>query len=841
MFGALLSLTACEGSDYQAPKPSIKLQTPAGVTTVTTATEAAWATATFSIKNPPQPGSGEPLVQFRVEPISTAFLVSAQAEPNGLEAMEVKIQFRAPNTLGVGTYTTSITAHACSDLACTVDIKGSPMVIPVTLVVGDEFGARPVPTASQQSLAHDVVDAEYSSALDAIVMVSNLPSPALHLFNPADGTEQSIALGAAPLSVSVAPNGLTAAVGHSGKVAIIDLTNLGNPVAATTLLDVTSGVGDVVLAGNGYVHVFPAASWGWAQIRSIHIASNTETLSTGQVVHEGTVGKVHPSGTRMYGADNGLSPDDIERYGIALGTASNDYDSPYHGEYRMCGNLWMRENGTQIYTGCGVVLRSSDTQSQDMRYAGTLDLTPADYYWTYVKSLSQSEETGEILALDEDTNDCGEYDDACYTRLGVYEHEFLNLRERFSLAGITVAGSHYVQRGRFVFHSANGSQRYLISSLVDFPNPAQAWRISRLTIPAPLAVPAPGPAVAPIVNASDEAGLLAAPLTAITREPHDVVDAEFSAALNAIVMVSSFPTNALYVHDLVTRTERSIALAKPPTAVSIAQDGLHAAVGHDAMITVVDLAASGAAAPFRRDLSARAYDIVMGANGYAYAIPSHGQNSKVHSVNLATNVETFSTIAAGDFATARLHPSGTKMYGAAPSGYPSRLERYSTDGGTAQVVNDWAEISSGPGYGNLWYSATGAEIYTAGGKIFQASDVPADDMVAIGQLQLDEYSQYLIRGASIGAGSEIATVDANCNRAQYDDYDLCNSHVSLYAGSPATLGARYSLSPLMVGAESYDQHGLYVFHNAAGNQRFVVSRLRGMTDPYAEFYISRLQ
>ena len=75
--------------------------------------------------------------------------------------------------------------------------------------------------------------------------------------------------------------------------------------------------------------------------------------------------------------------------------------------------------------------------------------------------------------------------------------------------------------------------------------------------------------------------------------PHDVIDAEFSKTLNRIVMVGNYPANALYLYDPASGTEQQQALSAIPIAVSISPDGLTAAVGHDATITVVDLTMVG--------------------------------------------------------------------------------------------------------------------------------------------------------------------------------------------------------------------------------------------------------
>lgn len=89
------------------------------------------------------------------------------------------------------------------------------------------------------------------------------------------------------------------------------------------------------------------------------------------------------------------------------------------------------------------------------------------------------------------------------------------------------------------------------------------------------------------------------PLTPVSQVTltHDVIDAKYSRALDSIVMVSASPSNALYIYNTRTHVEVSQALSKVPTAVTVGPTGTDAAVGHDGLITYMNLAALTQAAP----------------------------------------------------------------------------------------------------------------------------------------------------------------------------------------------------------------------------------------------------
>lgn len=770
----------------------------------------------------------------------------------------LQLYFRSPASLGEGLHTDSVTLHVCLDDQCAREIIGSPATIEVTLEVtgsGDPDGEpeepAPVdpktlipvlPVAERQRLAHDVIDAEYSAALDRIVMVSASPQPALYAYDPATGAEQSVALDKAPAAVSLSPDGREAAVAHDAMLTHVDLTRLGDPlVSPKTTRAVAANLGDIVLAGNGYAYGFPRSDSNAYSIRSVHIASGTESATSGYGIYPGTRARLHPSGTRMYGADNGVSPADIERYDIASGPAVYEYDSPYHGDHPMCGNLWMRQDGTQIYTACGSVFRAASARTSDMLYAGSLPLRQEQYARWRVRSLSQNETTSEVALLEENDYDCQYKPSACFTGVTFYDSDYLTLIERYRLAPVTVAAQDYVQRGLFVFHGAEGGKRYVISRLVSMPDPAYEYYVSLVDFtPAAPAPGAPSAPPVPVVNASSEAGIPEAPLTALRALPHDVVDAEYSPMLEAVVAVSTFPRNALQVIDVATGLTKSFALTRVPTSVSVGPDGLHAAVGHDGAITLVDLAQDPAsAAPVTWPATAPVLDVVLAGNGYAHGFPSRDQWSSIHSVALATGVETRTTryIYAGTLA--RLHPSGTKMYGA---GIGSRLERYDIDSGPAQLGPYKSESYSA--CGNLWFSENGATIYTACGNTFKASDVPEQDRSYAGAATLSQgsqsYDRYSIVWASQSAETqELALIEASYECAPYGDPDACHSHVAYYDNF-LNRTARYSLSPWTLEDTTHEVRGLFIFHSANGSQRHLLVRLEDAADPYAEFWLARV-
>lgn len=298
-----------------------------------------------------------------------------------------------------------------------------------------------------------VVDAEYSRPLDRIVAVS-ASANRLNLLDPATETATSVDLSLAPTSVSVSPDGTHAAVGHNGYVSYVHLSPA--PLAVERVISTTADVLDVVLAGNGYAYAFPRTDQ-WETIRCLRVSDGAETLSTGYSIYAGTLAKLHPAGSAIYGANNGLSPSDIEKYTLGSGTAALAYDSPYHGDYSMCGDLWMSEDGLRIFTACGNTFHANTTRGttagSDMTFAGALEST------TSVEWVDHSLLAGEVIAI---PGASWYGSTTADTEMVAYDDAYLARSSTTVFPLIGVGGGGFSAHGRFAFFSGDGTSRYAL-------------------------------------------------------------------------------------------------------------------------------------------------------------------------------------------------------------------------------------------------------------------------------------------------------------------------------------------------------------------------------------------
>lgn len=276
----------------------------------------------------------------------------------------------------------------------------------------------------------------------------------IHIIPASTLYQSDISLPLTPMSVSIGPDGTHAAVGHNGWISYVNLDTL----TVEQTFQVTCEAFDIVLAGNGFIYVFPLRDQ-WEQIRCINISTGLETLHTGNSIYDETRAKLHPSGKYIYGANNGLSPSDFEKYNIQPGTAAYMYDSPYHGTYAFSGNIWISDDGLALFARSGNIFRATESQSNDMTYFGSLSgVTAAEW-------VDHSTAAGYTYAVNNTAN------------VYCYNNTFYALQKTIPIAPF-INGASYQAQGKFVFVSSDGGKALILSRAVAGSGLYYDWGLS---------------------------------------------------------------------------------------------------------------------------------------------------------------------------------------------------------------------------------------------------------------------------------------------------------------------------------------------------------------------------
>jgi chitinase len=318
------------------------------------------------------------------------------------------------------------------------------------LVVSDETLDGPpdrVELHSAGLFEHSVVDAEYSRTLERLVIASDAPS-GLYIVDPVGGIETFVEL-PTPTSVSVGPDGTSAAVGHELAVSHVRLTD--GVVLGTFPL--TVNVHDVVLAGNGFAYAVPSEYGQNDDLRCLDLATGTETVADEISFAAQSRVKLHPSGTFLYhsGPSNTSG---MAKWNISAGTAEYLYDAPYSGESQACGDLWISQDGQRIFTRCGVAFQSSDTPPEDMLTVGWLGGVD------FVLHADHSSVASKVVAIpDTAANPFG--DRSLEHSVRIYD-DSLAFERRIGLLPVVTGEQVHPLNGRFAFISGDGARLLIV-------------------------------------------------------------------------------------------------------------------------------------------------------------------------------------------------------------------------------------------------------------------------------------------------------------------------------------------------------------------------------------------
>jgi hypothetical protein len=199
---------------------------------------------------------------------------------------------------------------------------------------------------------------------------------------------------------------------------------------------------------NGYVYVVPVVDPDFYSIRAINLASGLESLSEGITAYFNTQVDLHPSGNYIYAADNAVSPDDIELYDISTGSIRFSSKSPYNGEYEMCGDVWVAQDGLNLFTKCGNVFTSNPNQINDMQFVTKLNIAAR------VQDLSQSD--SETLVLNAQSSRQTEPDKR--NIISIFEYPSMSFVQAIEIPTTLVNGVVYKNYGERIFHNVNGDK-----------------------------------------------------------------------------------------------------------------------------------------------------------------------------------------------------------------------------------------------------------------------------------------------------------------------------------------------------------------------------------------------
>jgi hypothetical protein len=318
--------------------------------------------------------------------------------------------------------------------------------------------------SSVNPLSINPVAADYSKGLDKIVMVTSSPNE-LHIYDPVSLADQIVPLSAAPLSVSVEPDGLFAAVGHHGFLSYVDLS--AGSVSKTISIDMD--IGGILLAGNGYAYAFPSQTYTFTNWNSVQIS--TGTLSPLEDLYDGNTPRLYPGGGYIYVSGNGSS-----KYNISAGPATQVTGTNFSGP---SGNIWLSEDGVRLIDSTGRAFFTSSIASQDLQPAGSLSGT------NNVAWAANSQVHHQTAVLTGTSSCCSA---ATNSLLQIYNDNGLQLQSQQAMPEFTVGGTSYISHGQYLFWNNAETQLFAVTQADSTAGLLSSFAVN--TIAAPESIPA---------------------------------------------------------------------------------------------------------------------------------------------------------------------------------------------------------------------------------------------------------------------------------------------------------------------------------------------------------------
>jgi uncharacterized protein (TIGR03437 family) len=712
--------------------------------------------------------------------------------------------------------------------------------------------------AQLQPLSYRPVASRYSNPLDRVVIISSAPD-LLHIYDPSTTNDTTVSLPKPPLGLAVSPDGLHAAVTHDGLLSWIDLS------AASIIKTIPiTGQPTTVFMSDAYAMYYLAGNGYTGGINGVNLQSGTAVTAPGLSYYYATNGVFDATQQYMYLSQDGSEPDDMEKATIANGQLTSAGQWPYHGEAD-CSPYYLSADGTRVYTSCGTVVHASSDKTTDMYYLQTLPINLTSY-----GSFAESASLGLLATIQGSYS--ASTSTSPDIQIQLFHSDYFTPAGTLALLPFTTPSGSYAAHGTAVSFSKDSSRLYVVAQADSTSNLANGWGVEVFNIASPaacsvilaspyLSIASSGGYASVAITATPDCiytattnqpwisfgsgafgsgnGTLewiarpntqsqsrgatitingqtltiqqsAAPAALPNPAPlsFNVVDSNYSTALDRVIAAAASP-NELHIYDPAGQTDTVVSLSLAPTCVSVAPDGLHAAVGHDGYVSYVDLQAGSVLSVF--SVPTTVSHVLLAGNGYIYV-----SAGAIFSIQIATASVTATGSNLGGLGVggpARLEPNGKYFY-AFSGGY----SKWDITNGPA-VSYSSSSFSFDLGSGG-WLFQDGTEIIGQNGQTFTSSDVEAQDGQYLGTFPGVTGIQWAADSSALRSTALIPV----SNSSSFPTTPLGGDQVEFFGDAYLGAAGSIPLPQFSEAGNSYTAHGLFAFWNSSATSLYVIQR-----------------
>ncbi len=462
--------------------------------------------------------------------------------------------------------------------------------------------------AQTNGLSFRPLDADYSAALDRIIMISTAPNQ-LHIYDAATQNESTVTLAKAPLSISLSADGRYAAVAHDGFISYVNLQSAAveKTLASSEQIESAKFPNARLAPGDSKCGKFwssPDASRlydGCAAVFNGTSSVNKRYLTTIQGVN---------------GIRSLAESEAINTVALISNAASDNtvhlFDSTY---LKPTGRLQLSKNAQGRWVFFNKAADSIYVITEFARLGFGVTTFP----------------TADPMA-------CGaSFSTAATSVISSGSFGTVNIAADESCRFQVTSDSPWLEVVAGGISNGNSSLTYLAR-----PNAGVSARTGTLTVGG----------ISIVVRQDAESSS-----TSLRRIAYSIVDASYDKSLDRVVFVSTNP-DELHIYDPITDTDQSISLAIKPMSLSVRSGGGYAAVGHDGWISYVNLRTLAVERVIETGIDAKA--TVLSDYGNVYLFSSRTA-SKVFSLDLSSGrIQPSSAVYSGR--VPKLRPAGNSFY-----------------------------------------------------------------------------------------------------------------------------------------------------------------------------------
>lgn len=338
----------------------------------------------------------------------------------------------------------------------------------------------PLPVTDRRFMSHNVVSGAQSRALELVLLASDFPANALHVYSRDLAQHWTVSLVKQPISLEVSEDGLTAIVGHDARLSVIDLSQIitaqgsGASVVAVPTDAFNFGIGN---SGRAFV---VAEVDGVSSLRAIDLVTGNQAAAPQAFAEDGPI-VVDDMQAAVYLANQHWVYKFDVSSSVPGAASTTNLTSSTEGARLI--RLFALGDG-QVMDAGGSLYSTSSDPAEDMARVLRLDLGRQDGLEFQVYSVDREAPQGDLVVMTQLGFECrGQIGPrGCSSRVIRYDGATLEQKQAWVVNPVVIDGKPFTQVPMAVFLDESREDLLLVSRLHGNRPPDGRYLFSEVTI-----------------------------------------------------------------------------------------------------------------------------------------------------------------------------------------------------------------------------------------------------------------------------------------------------------------------------------------------------------------------